>query len=412
MSLYEFTPNSRGEAYEVAREMMDAMIGTSQRPGEGNLRFVDEIGQFLLDKGLNVRSIADPDYDDRALLVVDIGDPDGVQILSAISHSDVVGVDGQSWEFDPWKLKEENGVWFGRGVCDTHGSGVAMLLAGARQEVHEALLEAGKKVSIVFTSDEEAPSADLSYRGAKLAVGLLGTEPVITGKYFIAGEPTEIKSGDIVAMRAHKGRWLAHFNLSVSRPGHSAEDVHNALALGVDLAAKIGNFSVNGLRKMVSKDGIEDIFYPPYSTAQVTAADVKSGDYSTTPDHVRFTIDLRTLPGLHRDQKEALQELITTYNPGEDSSIDIEELDNFEGTVTGENSPIVAAATRATGIRPKGFNGGDEGEVMRSQGKEGVTIGPGSLGFAHAPNERVTIDSVLKAVKIYGKLFREAVTLG
>jgi len=405
------TPFEREGENSAAQELMSRMITVSQRPGEGNMEFVETIGSYLEQLDFDVYSIPDPDYDDRALLVVDIGDPDGEQILTSISHSDVVGIDGQSWARDPWKLTEENGVWYGRGVCDTHGSGVAMLIAAARPEITRELKVANKRISIIFTSDEEAASADLSYRGVKLAVGELGVEPIVTSKYFITGEPTEVDS-EMIAMRAHKGRWLAHFILSVDRPGHAAEDVQNALTEGVEIVHRIFRFAQTDLKDNYQANENSDIFNPAYSTAQVTAADVKRGDYSTTPDHARFTVDLRTLPGVHEDQVHDLEALIRAKHLEQGVRLEIEEVDNFQGTVTPAGSPIVNAAEIATGLAVRGFNGGDEGEVLRRHGKHGITLGPGELRFAHAPNEQIPVASVARATEIYDRLFHIIVEAG
>jgi acetylornithine deacetylase len=391
--------------YQATRDLMSLMIETSQRPGEGNVGFVDTVGAYLEDKGANVRKVDDPDFSDRSLLVVEIGAEDGEQALAAISHSDVVGVEGQTWDYDPWKLTEQGDLWLGRGVCDTHGSGVGMIMAGLRPKVAERLKQAGKRVSIVFTSDEEAAEAEWSYRGAKLAAGLLGVKPTITSKYFVAGEPTETTQG-MTAMRAHKGRWLSHFLITVDRPGHSAESVQNAFSIGAEIVHEIGVFAADYLKSDDDGKGLKDIFSPPFSTAQVTAAQVKSGDYSITPDHVRFTVDLRTLPIVHGHQVAALKSLIENSSQiTEGVSIDLENLDDFKGTVTEATSPIVIAAEAATGLSSLGFNGGDEGEVLRRAGKQGITLGPGELSFAHAPNEQIPIRSVLKSIDVYSDLF-------
>ncbi len=395
--------------YLPARELMERMVASSQRPGEGNLKFVDTMGMFLAENNFQVYSVPDQDYADRALLVVDIGDPDGDQVLAALSHSDVVGIEGQDWIRNPWELSEEQDQWFGRGVCDTHGSGVAMLLAGARPEVISALVAAHKKVSIIFTSDEEAPETALSYRGAKLAAGLLGHDPVITAQYFIAGEPTEVDGG-ITAMRSHKGRWLAHFALSVEHSGHAADDVQNAFALGSDIVYLINQYG-RRLRFDAHESSEESIFEPNYSTAQVTAAKVKNGDYSTTPDTASFTVDLRILPDEHDKRVDELRRIINTDLMESGVRLNLEIVDEFRGTTTEPNSPIVKLAEMATGKSAKGFNGGDEGEILRSCGKEGVTIGPGQLGFAHMPNEEIEVQSVLRAADIYGQIFRNAVKL-
>jgi acetylornithine deacetylase/succinyl-diaminopimelate desuccinylase-like protein len=395
----------------VGKELMSVMIENSQLPGQGNRNFVRSVTEATEGMNFTTRTIGDPQYNDKSLLVLEIGDPDGEQTLAAISHSDVVGVKGQAWDHDPWKLHESDDSWFGRGACDTHGSGVSMILAATRPEVREALERSNKKLSIIFTYDEEATSPELSMRGARLAAGLLGKEAVVASDYFIAGEPTEYED-HIVAMRAHKGRWLAHFTVDVEHSGHVSETVQNAFMVGASIVHSIGDHV-----RMMSVGNISEadyIFKPPHSTIQVSAAEVKSGDYSTTPEKARFTIDMRTMPDTHRLMVRELTDLIigqgVQWEAG--TRVSLELIKEAEGSTTDESSAIVAMAQEVIGFPARGFNGGDEGRILRLlAGKEGVTLGPGKLGYAHMPNERVAIQSVLEAADIYSKMFMASVEL-
>lgn len=400
-----------GHDYEAARELMDIMVQTSQRPGEGNQEFVDALTDHLGAVNLEHKTITDPEYPDRSLVVVEVGDLEGEQAIAAISHSDVVGVEGQDWDHDPWKLHEGDGVWFGRGVCDTHGSGVSMLLAAARPEVQTALEKGGKKVSIIFTYDEESTSEEFSMRGARLAAGQLGKEPVVTGKYFIAGEPTEIDNV-ITPMRGHKGRWLANFVVDVEHSGHVSDLVQNALMAGANIVYEVGHYA--RMMKYGSGDDEEaQIFNPAHTTAQVSAADIKSGDFSTTPARARFTVDMRTLPYVHDLRVKEMRDLIINEAfQTEGAHITLEVIKDAPGSLTPVESLIVGAAEDASGQSARGFNGGDEGRIMRLQaGLEGITLGPGKLSYAHMPNEQIAVSSIQKAADIYSKLFQKSVNL-
>lgn len=401
---------NRHQEYEPARELMEAMVTTSQKPGEGNTQFVETMSDYLKDKDFSFKTVADPEMSDRSLLIVEFGDPDGEQALAAISHSDVVGVEGQDWHHDPHTLREADGNWYGRGVCDTHGSGVAMLLAGSRPDVRSTLEENNKKVSVVFTYDEEATSPELSMRGARMAAGLLGVEGIVSSKYFIAGEPTEF-DGYITPMRSHKGRFLSHFIVEVDHSGHVSDLVQNAFVSGSGIVHQIGEYAKT-LRYGSSRDEEAKIYRPPHSTAQVSAAEVKSGDYSTTPARAKFTVDMRTLPDVHDLRVRELTDLIETYPLDEGSKLTLDIVKDAPGSVTSADSVIVAIAEEASGRVARGFNGGDEGRILRLYaGKEGVTIGPGELSYAHMPNEQVSIESVLNATNIYSNLFSRAVLL-
>src|SRR5450830_1629469 len=47
------------------------------------------------------------------------GNTQGGIVLSG--HTDVVPVDGQNWDSDPFKLTERDGLLYGRGSCDMKG---------------------------------------------------------------------------------------------------------------------------------------------------------------------------------------------------------------------------------------------------------------------------------------------------
>ena len=388
--------------YDFAASLMSVMVENSQKPDEGNMDFVEKVGSFLQSFGVNVREVSDPEYEDRALLVAEFGDRIGEQSLATISHSDVVGVDGQSWATNPFKLHENGGEWIGRGVCDTHGSGVGMIMAGMREDVSDALKTKGKKVSVIFTSDEEAPAEELSYRGAKLAAGLLGVESQITSDYFIAVEPTE-RDGVIKAMRAHKGRWLVGLNWTEEQVGHSAEDVKNAFTPAILLGAKLIEFAHGELRSGNRDDAVQ-IFSPSYSTIQITGAAVKDRDLSITPNSASIFLDLRTLPSEHELDVERVRSIIASSSPAPRIAI----IDSFAGTLTPQDSLIVQAAEAAIGSLTIGFNGGDEGEIFRQVGKQGVTIGPGDLSNAHAPNEKLRVESLADSVEIYSTIYKKS----
>ncbi len=390
--------------YHIAHNLMKSMVAHSQRPGESSKGFVDNVGPLLESCGLSAESYVDPELSDRELLVAEIGDPQGNQILAAVSHADVVGVEGQKWTTSPWELREDEGVWYGRGVCDTHGSGLSMVMAATDRELDTILRKRNQRISIFFTYDEEATSQDLSMRGARLAAGLLGEPALVTAPYYIAGEPTEI-NGQITPMRSHKGRWLAHFTVQVEHSGHVSDNVQNALVRGAGVVTRIGEYA-SVLRYGSSVDDEAAIYNPAHSTVQVSAADVKKGDYSATPSNARFTVDMRTLPDVHSLRVREIKDLITNYPLEVGENITLDVVKDALGSSTIDSSLVVKIAEEVTGQASRGFNGGDEGRVMRNgAGKEGVTLGPGELRYAHMPNEQIAIKSIARATEIYRNLF-------
>ncbi|MCL2173961.1 M20/M25/M40 family metallo-hydrolase [Candidatus Saccharibacteria bacterium] len=394
-----------------ARELMGIMVSNSQRPGGGNLDFINAVDDYLQSFNCQMIRIPDPDASNKSLLVANFGDPDGRQVLAALNHSDVVGVNIDEWQTNPWELCEQGNTWLGRGVCDTHGSGVAMLLAA--NSISGELEKTNKRISIIFTYDEEAAEQDLSYRGAKLAIGQLGAVSVIESGIFVVGEPTE-KNGKIRAMVAQKGRWLANYRIEVDHPGHVSDNVQNALAVAMGVGSNINQYARN-LKLGSSSDEEARIFDPPHSTIQISAGVVKTDNYSSTPKSASFSVDMRTLPipGVHEQRIREVADLILNgYQLEEGECVTLEVLSDEGGSMTSLDSKIAKISEKATGQPVAGFNGGDEGFILRNAGLEGVTMGPGELSMAHKPNEEISIQSVLGAVQMYKFLFEKVMENG
>src|SRR5262245_48606477 len=54
----------------------------------------------------------------------------GSKVLLYDSHIDTVGIgDPSAWQWDPFKGKIENGIFYGRGACDEKGSTPGMVYA-------------------------------------------------------------------------------------------------------------------------------------------------------------------------------------------------------------------------------------------------------------------------------------------
>jgi len=94
---------------------------------KSNAGIVDWIQDYL--KRFNVESVLVPNSDNTKFnLLATIGpvDENGI-VLSG--HTDVVPVEGQIWQTDPFKLTEKDGKLFGRGSCDMKGFLACVLAA-------------------------------------------------------------------------------------------------------------------------------------------------------------------------------------------------------------------------------------------------------------------------------------------
>lgn len=91
-----------------------------------------------------------------AVLCADLGEEPELGILA---HLDVVPVQEENWNTDPFTLTEKDGVLYGRGAIDDKGPAVAALWA--LNCVKELGLPLKKGVRLIFGTDEENGSKDL-----------------------------------------------------------------------------------------------------------------------------------------------------------------------------------------------------------------------------------------------------------
>ncbi|MBV8146897.1 MAG: M20/M25/M40 family metallo-hydrolase, partial [Gammaproteobacteria bacterium] len=102
----------------------------------------------------DVTFLAPADHPSKGNLVVRLhGNGHGRPILY-IGHLDVVEARREDWNYDPFKLTEQDGWLYGRGVIDMKGQDVAMAVALMRLK-HERFQPA-RDLIVAFTADEEA----------------------------------------------------------------------------------------------------------------------------------------------------------------------------------------------------------------------------------------------------------------
>src|SRR5690606_5246139 len=109
-----------------------------------NLALIHWIQDYL--DGYGIASTLVPDVTGaKASLHATIGPAKAPGVVLS-GHTDVVPVDGQAWETDPFALTEKNGLLHGRGTCDMKGFIAAalarvpdMMAAGLRAPIHFAL---------------------------------------------------------------------------------------------------------------------------------------------------------------------------------------------------------------------------------------------------------------------------------
>src|SRR5438309_647727 len=98
------------------REMLRRLVAFDTTSRHSNLALIDHVRGYLDGHGISSTLVPNPDGT-KANLIATIGPMvEGGIVLSG--HTDVVPIDGQAWDTDPWTLTEKAGRLYGRGTSD------------------------------------------------------------------------------------------------------------------------------------------------------------------------------------------------------------------------------------------------------------------------------------------------------
>lgn len=188
----------------TSRELLSKLIAFDTTSHHSNLQLIDWVMQYLAGYGIGSH-VTTNDEGTKANLFATIG-PSEVRGVCLHAHTDVVPVEGQAWDTDPFHLTEADGLLYGRGSCDMKGFAACMLAAvpmfcarRLRTPVH-----------LAFSYDEE-----VGCLGAPRMIQAFGGE-VVKPRVAIVGEPTMMQP-----VIAHKGM-LALTTEFQGKPAHSS----------------------------------------------------------------------------------------------------------------------------------------------------------------------------------------------
>jgi acetylornithine deacetylase len=379
-------------------EMLQRLVAFDTTSRNSNLELIQDIQGYL--DAFGVRSTLVPNAEGtKANLFASIGpETEGGIVLSG--HTDVVPVDGQPWDSDPWTLSgKPDGNLYGRGTCDMKG-----FIASALSHV-PAFQRAALKVPMhfAFSYDEE-----IGCLGAHaLAERLVGSVP--RPRAVIVGEPTMM--GVVNAQNAGGGI-VATF---------TGVEAHSSMThLGVSAIHFAGDFIhwLNELQEELAKRKRSDIdTVPGHTTINVgivtggTAGNILARECTLNWSY-------RTLPGddpweVQRRAEAYIAELLLPRMKSKHPAADItlRRRSFVPGLLPHENEEAAKLALQWTGgNRTYAVPYGTEAGIFRGHGIPTVICGPGDIAQAHQPNEFVAKSQMDACDAFLGKLIRWAET--
>ena len=365
-----------------ARQILDRLVAFPTISRDSNLALVDWVEEYLAGYGVTATRVPNEDGT-KASLFAQVGpDVAGGVILSG--HTDVVPVEGQAWDTDPFVVTERDGRLYGRGTCDMKGFDALALAA-----VPKALAAGLKRpLQIALSHDEEvgcvgAPAMiDRMRRDLPPAAAALIGEPsmmkVVTGHKGSAGFRTHVRGFEVHSSILDQGV--------------------NAIMQGARLIDWCN--AVNARNRAADPSALAAIFEPPYTTAHVGQITGGTAHNITAKDCI-FPVDFRCVPGETPDQWEEILCTEVARIEAEMQAIRPETgIDVTPSFAIPPLRPETDGAAEALARRLSGDNAthvvsyGTEAGQFQERGYSAVVCGPGDIAQAHQPNEFLSVEQL------------------
>ena len=366
----------------TAIELLARLVAFDTTSRNSNLGIVAFIEDYLSAHGVASERVSTPDGQ-KASLFATIG-PADVAGVALSGHTDVVPVDGQRWDTDPFELTRRDGRLYGRGTTDMKGF-LACVLAAVPDFARRRL---GVPIHLAFSYDEE--------------IGCVGVRPMLgefgarlpRPRLAIIGEPTGMTVVD-----AHKGpaRW------QIDITGRAA---HSSMApLGVNAITYAGRILglLDGLERELMDRPPDQRFDPPYPTLQVT--ELAGGTASNiVPVSARIGFEVRALPGL---EVQAIERRVVDFaearclpemrRVAQEAAISVRLVNYVPPFAADAASDVVPLVLRLLGQnRTFAVSYATEAGLFQDAGVPSVVCGPGNISEAHTANEWIAASELEK----------------
>lgn len=380
----------------IALPWIETLIGFDTTSRESNLNLIETVRDHLKHAGLDPVLTYDP-AGRKANLFATVPARDGSTEggIALSGHTDVVPVNGQNWDSDPFKVRLADGKLYGRGACDMKGFiGTALALL---PEMQSAALK--RPLHFALSFDEEvgcvgAPYmiADLKQRGVRL-------------DGCIVGEPTSMRP-----IIAHKG--INAYKCCVR--GHAA---HSSLTPqgvnAIEYAARLICHIRDLADRLQSQGPFDEAFDVPFSTA---STGLISGGIAlnTVPALCEFTFEFRNLPGI---DPQGIFEEVERYARAQlepamrkthaQAGIEFSRIaaaPSFDASEQAAITQLVRALTADRDRRKVAY--GTEAGLFEAAGVPSVVCGPGDIAQAHKANEFVSLDQLRAGESFLRKLIQ------
>ncbi|HCQ63676.1 MAG TPA: acetylornithine deacetylase [Rhodobacteraceae bacterium] len=366
----------------TALDILAKLVSFPTVSNTSNLALVDWVEDYLAAHGVRAHRIYN-DEGTKAALYANVGpEVEGGVVLSG--HTDVVPVEGQPWDTDPFTLTQKDGRLYGRGTCDMKGFDAIALAAVPKA------LKAGvrRPLQIALSYDEE-----VGCLGAPRMIADMG-RTLPRADIALIGEPSNWK-----VVNGHKG------GIGIAT-GLRGFEVHSSIMhTGVNAvmeAAKLVDWAnrQNDAGRASQPGPIDALFDPPWTTAHVGTITGGTADNITARD-CRFVMAFRCIPSesvadwraRYLEEVARVEAAMQAVHPG--CRIDTDMRFDVPGLVPETDGAAEALARRLTGDNAtQVVSYATEAGQFQAAGYSAVIVGPGNIAQAHQPNEWLAVNEL------------------
>jgi len=328
----------------------------------------------------------------RPNLIARIPGRDRSRTVWVMAHTDVVPPGAMDkWRSDPWQLRVEGDLIFGRGVEDNHQGLVAGVMAA------RALAETGTQpecdLALLFVADEECGSK-FGIRYVLEQRNPFRPDDLIFVPDGGAADGSEIEVAEKSIM------WIKFRTTGVQAHASTPEKGKNAHRAGAHL--------IVALDRLHKKFDVSDpVFVPPISTFEPTKKEANVPNVNTIPGDDVFYLDCRILPTFPLDEVEAtVRKICRRIEKRFGVKVDFSfEQREQAAPPTSVDAPIVrkvaAAVQEVYRAEPRaiGIGGGTVAAYLRRIGLPCV-VWSRMDETMHGPNENARISNILGDAKV------------
>lgn len=325
----------------------------------------------------------------------------GKRILAIDAHMDTVDVGNpDNWEFDPFSGEIKDGFVLGRGTVDQEGGAASFVTAG-RMLKELGFAQEVPDVTVYFVGSVMEEDCD------GLCWKYIIEEDRIKPDVVICTEPTHLN-----IYRGHRGRMEMEVTFrGVSAHGSAPERGKNAIYMASRVCLEIEK-----LDKRLKQDDF-------LGKGSITVSEFVSGSPSlcAVADYAKIHLDRRLTWG--ETKESAAAEIETIIKDLKDVDALVEVLHYEEEAYTGlsygmekyyptwklpGDHPVIMAGVEVFrelfGREPRVDKWTFSTNAVTINGFYGIPVigfGPGDEVLAHAPNERVLVEDLVKAAAFY-----------